>query len=120
HRAGRSAEALQAYTDARAALDELGIEPGENLRRLQGEILRGEARGSPAANGHADRDADAEVVKALLAGRVVPVLGLDGGDDLAAQLARAFGYPEDRPPDLARVSQDAATMNAARRPQLAH
>jgi len=113
HRAGRSAEALQAYTDARAALDELGIEPGENLRRLQGEILRGEARGSRGANGHADRDADAEVVKALLAGRVVPVLGLDGGDDLAAQLARAFGYPEDRPPDLARVSQYVATMNGS-------
>ena len=46
--AGRSAEALQAYTDARAHLDELGIEPGEALRRLQGEILRGEAPGRVA------------------------------------------------------------------------
>ncbi len=114
HRAGRSAEALQAYRDARAALDELGIEPGEDLRRLQGEILRGEARTSRRSNGHGgDRDADAEVVKALLAGRVVPVLGLDGGTDLAAQLASAFGYPVDRPPDLARVSQYVATMNGS-------
>ena len=113
HRAGRSAEALQAYTDARAALDELGIEPGEELRRLQGEILRGEARGSRGADAHGERDADSEVVKALLAGRVVPVLGLDGGADLAAQLARAFGYPDDRPPDLARVSQYVATMNGS-------
>ena len=40
--------------------------------------------GPRRANGHgADRDAD-EVVKALLSGRVVPVLGLDGGADLAA------------------------------------
>jgi DNA-binding SARP family transcriptional activator len=114
HTAGRSAEALQAYTAARAALDELGIEPGEELRRLQGEILRGEARGSRRSNGRGgDRDPDAEVVKALLDGRVVPVLGLDGGADLAAQLARAFGYPDDRPPDLARVSQYIATMNGS-------
>jgi DNA-binding SARP family transcriptional activator len=114
HGAGRSAEALQAYTDARTHLDELGIEPGEALRRLQGEILRGEATGSRRSNGHgAARDADSEVVKALLSGRVVPVLGLDGGADLAAQLALAFGYPTDRPPDLARVSQYVATMNGS-------
>ena len=113
HRAGRTAEALQAYTTARAALDELGLEPGEELRRLQGEILRGEARSPRAANGHGERDEDAEVVKALVTGRVVPVLGLDGGSDLAEQLAAAFGYPTDRPFDLARVSQYVATMNGS-------
>jgi DNA-binding SARP family transcriptional activator len=114
HAAGRSAEALEAFSAARATLDELGIEPGEQLRRLQGEILRGEARGSRRSNGHdSERDADAEVVKALLSGRVVPVLGLDGGADLAAQLARAFGYPDDRSVDLARVSQYVATMNGS-------
>ena len=51
HQSGRTAEALQAYTSARAALDELGLEPGEDLRRLQGEILRGEAQGSGRSNG---------------------------------------------------------------------
>jgi DNA-binding SARP family transcriptional activator len=113
YRSGRTAEALQAYTTARAALDELGLEPGADLRRLQGEILRGEAKGPGSSNGHAERDADSEVVKALLSGRVVPVLGLDGGEDLAAQLALAFGYPTDRPVDLARVSQYVATMNGS-------
>jgi DNA-binding SARP family transcriptional activator len=112
HRSGRTAEALQTYIAARAALDEHGLEPGEDLRRLQGEILRGEAKGPPS-NGHGERDADSEVVKALLHGRVVPVLGLDGGEALAAQLALAFGYPADRPPDLARVSQYVATMNGS-------
>ena len=112
HRAGRSAEALQAYRDARAALDELGIEPGEELRRLQGEILRGESGLTPRQRQRRPRR-DAEVVKALLAGRVVPVLGLDGGTDLAARLASAFGYPEDRPSDLSRVSQYVATMNGS-------
>ena len=113
HAAGRSAEALQAYTNARAALDELGVEPGESLRRLQGEILRGEAKVTRLSNGHGDLDADAEVVKALVSGRVVPVLGLDGGEDLAERLALAFGYPTDRPTDLARVSQYIATMNGS-------
>jgi DNA-binding SARP family transcriptional activator len=114
HEAGRSAEALQAYTDARAALDTLGLEPGDELRRLQGEILRGEGRSSRRGNGRdTGRDDDLEVVKALLSGRVVPVLGLDGGTDLAAQLALAFGYPADRAPDLARVSQYVATMNGS-------
>ena len=40
YRAGRQAEALHAYQQARRALvDELGIEPGEALRRLEAQIL---------------------------------------------------------------------------------
>jgi WD40 repeat protein/DNA-binding SARP family transcriptional activator len=40
YRAGRQAEALQAFTRARAVLvDELGIEPGPDLQRLQAAIL---------------------------------------------------------------------------------
>ena len=41
------------------------------------------------------------------------MLGLDGGTDLAAELAAAFGYPTERPLDLARVSQYVATMNGS-------
>ncbi|MFI7438837.1 AfsR/SARP family transcriptional regulator [Nonomuraea indica] len=42
-RAGRRAEALAAYRQARAALvSELGIEPGPALRRLQSDVLSGE------------------------------------------------------------------------------
>ena len=57
-----------------------------------------------------DADADGEIVKAILAGRVVPVIGFDGAGDLAAHLARAFDVPDDRPVDLARISQYVATM----------
>ena len=39
YRSGRQAEALEAYRDARAALVELGIEPGEELRALHQAIL---------------------------------------------------------------------------------
>ena len=40
YRAGRQADALAAYRDARAALDELGLEPGPQLRALEQRILR--------------------------------------------------------------------------------
>ena len=44
YRSGRQAEALEVYQDARTRfVDELGIEPGPELRRLQAEILRHEA-----------------------------------------------------------------------------
>jgi DNA-binding SARP family transcriptional activator len=40
YRAGRQAEALRAYTQARDRLvDELGIEPGRALRELQARVL---------------------------------------------------------------------------------
>src|SRR5262249_56900947 len=40
YRSGRQTEALDVYRDIRATLDELGIEPGERLRRLERQILR--------------------------------------------------------------------------------
>ena len=44
YRAGRQTEALRAYQDLRRYLgDELGIEPAEDLRRLEGAILRHES-----------------------------------------------------------------------------
>src|SRR5215470_10593160 len=50
YRSGRQADALAAYRRARALLgDELGIEPGEELRRLEQAVLRQEV---PAAEPH--------------------------------------------------------------------
>ena len=113
YRAGRQAEALEVYQDARARfIDELGIEPGPELRRLQAEILRHEA-GLTVSGAPAPTDEEGEIVKALLSGRVVPVIGLDGAGDLAEHLARAFAVPDDRPVDLARVSQYVATMQGS-------
>jgi DNA-binding SARP family transcriptional activator len=113
YRAGRQAEALEVYQDARARfIDELGIEPGPELKRLQSEILRHEAGLAPP-DSPVISDEEGEIVKALLAGRVVPVIGLDGAGDLAAHLASAFDVPDDRPVDLTRVSQYVATMQGS-------
>ena len=43
YRSGRQADALEAYRDARAALDELGLEPGAALRQLERQILTQDA-----------------------------------------------------------------------------
>lgn len=44
YRSGRQVEALQAFRDARQMLvDELGIEPSDELRRLQAQILTGDS-----------------------------------------------------------------------------
>ena len=92
YRSGRQAEALQAYQDARRSLAELGLEPGHQLRRLHGAILRQEAGIAPAAEAEVRTGADhlADVVDALLAGRLVPVLAPTL--DLAPQLAARFRY----------------------------
>jgi DNA-binding SARP family transcriptional activator len=113
YRAGRQAEALAVYQDARARfIDELGIEPGPELKRLQSEILRHKA-GLARADSTVLSDDEGEIVKALLAGRVIPVIGLDGAGALAEHLASAFEVPDDRPVDLTRVSQYVATMQGS-------
>ena len=113
YRSGRQAEALEAYQDARTRfVEELGIEPGPELKRVQSEILRQEA-GLALSSAAMSSDEEGEIVKALLAGRIVPVLGVDRAGDLAAHLVQAFAVPKDRPIDLARISQYVATMQGS-------
>jgi DNA-binding SARP family transcriptional activator len=110
YRSGRQAEALQAYQEARRTLvDELGIEPTPALQQLHASILRQESALQPQAIPHAGDDSLGEVVRALLAGRLVTVLGPSGptenGSDIASRLADAFDCPADHRGDLSRVSQ---------------
>ena len=70
-----------------------GLSPGRNGGRAA-RRRRGDREGDPR-------------------GPLVPVLGLDGAADLAAELAAVFGYPSEPPLDLARVSQYVATMNGS-------
>lgn len=111
YRSGRQAEALQAYHEARRVLvDELGLEPGPELRRLHGAILRQEADldTTAKADGTPNVQHLEEVARALFSGRLVPVLASAG--ELAADLAARFAYPAGDVLETARVSQYAATL----------
>lgn len=111
YRSGRQAEALQAYHDARRVLvEELGLEPGPELRRLHGAILRQEADLETTARTDGTPDAQhlEEVARALFAGRLVPVLA--SAAELAEDLAARFAYPASDVLETARVSQYAATL----------
>jgi DNA-binding SARP family transcriptional activator len=105
YRAGRQADALAAYQDARRALlDELGLDPGRQLQQLHAAILRQEIALHPRAAAASPQEHVEQVAALLLEGRVVPVLGALVGD-LAARLAARFEYPPDEPADLTRVAQ---------------
>jgi DNA-binding SARP family transcriptional activator len=110
YRSGRQAEALQAYQDARKMLvEELGIEPTPTLQELHASILRQESALQPQAVPGAGEDKLGEIVRALLSGRLVHVLGpgssSENGDSLAGRLAEAFDCPDEHRGDLTRVSQ---------------
>jgi DNA-binding SARP family transcriptional activator len=112
YRSGRQAEALNAYQQARRTLiEQLGIEPGRDLQDLHSAILRQEAGlrapgAAPPAEDHFE-----EVIRVLLGGRLVPVLGADVAD-LAAQLAERFEYSENGG-GLPRVAQYIAVMKGS-------
>ena len=112
YRSGRQAEALDVFHATRRRLvDELGIEPGRELQELHAAILRQErtldAAGGPEPPG---LDHAAEVLRALLAGRLVPVLGpsvnvAPSDHELASRLGELFDCPHEARSSLTRVSQ---------------
>jgi DNA-binding SARP family transcriptional activator len=120
YRSGRQAEALQAYHDAREALaDELGIDPSPALQQLYRSILRQEVTLEPIPDGVPVDDHFGDLVSAVLAGRLVPVLGAGvneaGGGvparaEIAAHLAKRFDCPAEHARDLAHVAEYVALM----------
>ncbi len=106
YRAGRQADALEAYRTARAALvDELGVEPGPALQELERAILRQDAALAAAAptpgrrarlpvpaNPLIGRRLEVAAVEALLrndAGRLVTLTGVGGTGKTRLALAVA-------------------------------
>jgi predicted ATPase/DNA-binding SARP family transcriptional activator len=107
YRSGRQADALAAYRACRAALDELGLEPGEELRELERRILRHDPTLAGAATpprpqgnlpapvtGFVGRAAEvAELVELLRTSRLVTLTGTGGigKTRLALEVAGALG-----------------------------
>jgi DNA-binding SARP family transcriptional activator len=103
YHSGRQDDALRAYQDARRALSELGLDPSPQLQELEARILRHEVPRPRLATPDLDDLHFDEVVAALAAGRLIPVLGADTAA-LGEELAARFGYGEDSN-DLTRVAQ---------------
>jgi DNA-binding SARP family transcriptional activator len=79
YRSGRQADALAAYQDARRALlDELGLEPGRELRELERAILRHDASLAVARAPARDAVAMRRLVSVVA---VEPALPLDAGPE---------------------------------------
>jgi DNA-binding SARP family transcriptional activator len=120
YRSGRQKEANDAFHALRRRLARVGLEPGRPLQELFRKLLRGDptlddAPASAQAADHVD-----DVLRALVAGRLVPVLGAgvnlaaqagNGSvgvpllDDLAAYLANEFEVPSERSGELTKVAQ---------------
>ena len=111
YRGGRQAEALQVFRDARTIfVGQLGIEPGAELQELHARILRQESGLEATGKGQVNRDVESEILRALLSGRVVPVLGLKGADEIARRLGETFDVPSTVEGALGRVTQYVAAM----------
>ena len=113
YQSGRQAEALEAFQEGRRVLvEELGIDPSPRLQQLHSAILRQEVGLEPTRAAPA-QDHFEDVVRTILEGRVVPVLGTDVAE-LTARLAQRFGYPaDDGGATLPRVAQYVAVMKGS-------
>ena len=81
YRSGRQAEALEAYRDARERLvEDAGVEPGPELRRLQERVLRQDRRWSSRRRRELPRELDRRTAPPLV-----------GRDARAGPAARALG-----------------------------
>jgi predicted ATPase len=105
YRSGRQAEALEVYRNARAALDEVGLEPSEQLRQLEKQILNQDpalARIRRKTNlplevtplvGRTDELAD--VLERVRANRLVTLTGAGGSGKTRLALASAAELVDD-------------------------
>jgi DNA-binding SARP family transcriptional activator len=105
YRCGRQADALEVYRDGRRhAVEELGLEPGRELRALQAQILAGSPELAPPRTTQlrADRAARRAPLAILAAGVLV------GAAAVAALLRSIDPGPANRPAAAVQVAANSA------------
>jgi DNA-binding SARP family transcriptional activator len=123
YQCGRQAEANDRFQAYRTRIyDEAGLLPGPGIQALHRAILRHDPALQPsgARPVHAAASRNPQVVRALMQGRLVAVLGpgvtasseaAPGPAEAAAHLARVFGCPPERAGGLTKVSQYVAVTH---------
>ena len=97
-------------TPGRPSSTSSGSSPAAELQELHARILRQEAGLTASSNGQVAGEVESEILRALLSGRVVPVLGLSGADELEDRLGDVFDVPVSVRGGLGRVTQYVAAM----------
>jgi DNA-binding SARP family transcriptional activator/tetratricopeptide (TPR) repeat protein/energy-coupling factor transporter ATP-binding protein EcfA2 len=129
YRGGRQAEALEVYRHARQVLlDELGVEPGEELQRLHRAILTGELDGGTASGDATSGGATGAAAKDGVAGpgaspEIEPGTGgatptdgpTTGGTSTSGTATGAASDPVSPPPWSATAAADPGGTPAAAR-----
>jgi DNA-binding SARP family transcriptional activator len=112
YRAGRQAEALEAYQAARAVLDEeLGLEPSTALRELERAILRQDPElDVPRARTAATRPSPSRRRRTTFAAAALVCVLLAGGGT-AVVLLHSSGFPSARPPVEAAAPKRPAVVH---------
>jgi len=105
HREHRTQEALEAYAEARAAMvDELGIEPGEALQRIEAAILLEDPARDPGLGDHPVPRAAARIP--------VPRTPTYGRDDLVESVVQSLEDPDTRLVTLTGLGGSGKTRTA--------
>ena len=116
YRCDRQADALQAYQNARRTLiEELGIEPGERLRELQGSVLAQDPALGFTPRSRAAAKPAAEPPRGVFVGRVHELAKLvDGLDDAFAGRGRLFLLAGEPGIGKSRLAEELAVHARAR------